>query len=360
LRNWISECRYRAAKEPLFTGSERLLADIQDQLNELTVSHFQIYDPNEDKRLWKGESVDTGIRSRYIEEFLIVYKVEKNSAGEIAGILPGDEIVAISGTDQVTPWGAMRRTGEFTIKRDGLEKKVVIEAKSLQVDMSPQLRPLEGGAAVLEINSFRSEFFANDDWRKFTLKLRPYNHLIIDLRDNAGGNFAAMLRALSTFTCKSELVGTIVQPRKRLPTKKFFDDDTSDDHQIKELDRYGNINLRTFETYGCFTGRVTILIDSDTSSVAEIFAHSFLRRKNARVWGQPTAGDVVLAVWYDLPLLGAGYSFSIPEAEFLTPQKEELEGRGVSPQKELQYDLRVSRAGKDSWIEQAIGKCCSP
>lgn len=353
LEAWIKECRYRAAREPLFTSAPQLLRDIQDQLNELNVSHFQVYDPGEDKRLWKGESIDTGIRSRYVEEFLIVYRVEKGSAAEDAGIKAGDEIVAISGTDQVTPWGASRRAGEFTIKRGETEKKVTIKPKSLTLDSAPRLEAIDSRTALLTMPSFRSDFFAKEKWLPIAKQLSKYDHVIIDLRENAGGNFVAMLRVLSTFMCAERSAGQVVQPRKNLPDKKFLVDDLSDAVQIRELETHRNIELRTYSGYGCFSGKATVLVGSDTSSVSEIFASAFFTRARSRVWGQPTAGDVVLAVWYDLPLLGPGYSFSIPEAEYITPDKIQLEGRGVMPQNELHFDLKVARSGKDGWVEAA-------
>ena len=162
-----------------------------------------------------------------------------------------------------------------------------------------------------------------------------------------------MLRALSTFMCTERSAGQVVQPRKNLPDKKFLIDDLSDAVQIKELESHRNIGLRTYKGYGCFNGRVTVLVSSDTSSVSEIFASVMVHRPRSRVWGQPTAGDVLLAVWYDLPLLGPGYSFSIPEAEYITPDNVQLEGRGVLPQNELYFDLKIARTGKDEWIEKA-------
>lgn len=353
LEAWIKECRIRAAREPLFVSSSQLLRDIQDQLNELNVSHFQVYDPGEDKRLWKGESIDTGIRSRYVEEFLIVYRVEKGSAAEEAGVKPGDEIVAITGTDQVTPWGASRRAGEFTIKRGDKELKIIIQPKSLTLDSAPRLEALDASTALLTIASFRSEYFSKENWLPIAKQLPKYGHVIVDLRENAGGNFVAMLRALSTFMCTERSAGRVVQPRKNLPDKKYLVDDLSDAVQIKELESYRNIGLRTYAGYGCFNGRATVLVGSDTSSVSEIFASAMVHRARSRVWGQPTAGDVLLAVWYDLPLLGPGYSFSIPEAEYITPDNVQLEGRGVLPQNELYFDLKIARSGKDEWIEKA-------
>ena len=353
LEAWVKRCRYNAARVPLWQNERRLLGMIQDQLNELNVSHFQIYDPAEDQRLWTGESIDTGIRSRYVDDTLIIYRVYPGSAADDVDVRVGDEVLAIEGTDQVTPWGAMSRSGLFRLRRQGQTFDVNLQSRTIAPDLSPQVKILDARTAVLEIPSFRSNFFAREDWRKVTARFLRSPHLIVDIRENSGGNFVAMLRVLSTFTCGDASVGQILQPRKRLPQKRGLDDDTSDAHQISELEKFRSVGLRTFPGYGCYTGRVTVLVGPETASVSEIFAHSFLSRAGARVWGQPTAGDVVLAVWYDLPALGKGYSVSIPEAVYLTPQKLELEAHGVSPQKELQYDLKQSLQGKDSWIEDA-------
>lgn len=354
LEKWVGLCRLMAARVKLTAGPEALLADIQDHMNELQVSHFQVYDPNEDKRLWKGESIDTGIRARYVEDLLIVYRVEKGSAGEEAGVRPGDEITSLPGTEQVTPWGAMRRSGKFGIRRRAKDLEIEVSARNFTINSAPALETLRAGTGLLTLSSFRSEFFQTEAWRKVTAKFSAYNHLIVDVRENAGGSFVAMLRALAPFDCGGRLIGTIVQPRKALPAKDALDDDASDLHQIQLLGQFSSVGLKTYEGYGCFKGRVTVLIGPDTSSTAEIFAESFFRRANSRVWGLPTAGDVILAVWYDLPLLGRGYSVSIPEAIYLTADREDLEAHGVYPQRELQYEIEQSLLGKDSWIEEAL------
>lgn len=353
LADWVLRCRTEAARLPLRANEKVLLGNVQGLMNELLVSHFQIYDPGEDKRLWKGESIDTGIRSRYVEDSLVVYRVEKTSAAERAGVKVGDEIIEIADAEQITPWGAMRRTGKFLLKRNGEEVQVEIQATSLTTDARPRLSPLSDQQALLTLDSFRAEYFEADQWKKMAERLMPYRHVIIDIRENAGGSFVAMLRALSTFHCAGKKIGTILQPRKTLPAKLSWDDDLSDAHQIQELEKFGSVVLRTFSGYGCFKGAVTVLMSSDTSSTAEIFAESFLHRPRARVWGMPTAGDVVLAVWYDLPALGPGYSVSIPEAVYLNQEHNELEGHGVRPQRELYYDLKSALRGEDNWITEA-------
>ncbi|MGE0526000.1 MAG: S41 family peptidase [Bdellovibrionales bacterium] len=353
LRRWVQECRLRAARLPLRVGREDLLADLQDHMNALEVSHFQVYSPNEDRKLWKGEAVDTGIRARYVEEFLVVYRVLPGSAAERSGIRPGDEIVALPGTEQVTPWGAQHRAGLFQIHRGTRSMEISIEPTPLAIDSLPRLEPLASDTARLEISSFRAEYFPANTWKDMAHRLSQYAHIVIDLRENAGGNFVAMLRALSTFHCADTSVGTLVQPRKPGLEVQAFEDDISDARQLDELAHFRSLELRTFPGYGCYSGRVTVLIGPDTSSVAEIFAHSFFSRPHSRVWGHPTAGDVILAVWYNLPGLGPGYSVSIPEAVYLTPSNQELEGQGVYPQRELHYDLELALKGVDSWLVEA-------
>ncbi len=354
LQQWLRECHSKASALPSWASQAQIISNLQDHMNEMNVSHFQIYSPAEDRKLWKGETIDTGIRSRYVEDHLIVYRVFADSAAEDAGIRVGDEIVSLPGSDQVTPYGAQSRAGMFTLKRIGEIFYAELKPKALVIDSKPQLFDLGHGHGRLEISSFRSEYFGSESWKELAQQFSKFQHLIIDIRENAGGNFVAMLRALSTFTCSPRLMGRLIQPRKALPDKESFDDDTSDQHQISELESNKSIGLKTFSSYGCYRGKVTVLVSAETASVAEIFAHSFKSRTGSRVWGQPTAGDVILAVWYDLPALGEGFSISIPEALYLTPDNVELESKGVDPSRELFYELAPSLHGKDSWLLQAL------
>jgi len=352
LDKWVGECRRQAARVSWSLTKPELAKQIQDLMGLMNVSHFNIYSPSEDKKMWQGKAVDTGIRARYVEDHLVVYRVLEGSAAKEAGIRSGDEILEIEGTPQVTPWGAQNRSGGFTVLRAQETLHFKVEATELNIDHGPTLDRLSATTAVLEIPSFRSEFF--NDWNGYNGELSKYSHIIVDLRENAGGNFVAMLRALSTFMCTPKDVGVLARPRRGGEDKPAFDDNTEDLFQIEELDKYRSLGLVTYEKYGCFRGKVTVLIGPDTSSVSEIFAHSFFARPNSRVWGQPSAGDVVLAVWYDLAAMGKGYSISIPEAVYLTPQGTEIENVGVAPEREIYYDLSLALAGKDTYIEAAL------
>ncbi len=182
-------------------------------------------------------------------------RVEKGSAAESAGVRAGDEITSVPGSEQVTPWGASRRSGKFGLRRRAKPLEIEVVARTLTMDLSPRLKDLGGQTGLLTLSSFRAEFFERKSWIALVKRLAEYRHLIVDVRENAGGSFVAMLRALSAFHCGDHLVGTIVQPRKTLPSKDALDDDPSDRHQIDLLSQYRSVGLRTFDGYGCFDGR---------------------------------------------------------------------------------------------------------
>lgn len=355
LVDWVRACIEDSSRIGMFRTTDGVLDDLRDRMSEMNASHFLIYDPVEEKRMWKGESLDTGIRSRFIEDHLIVSRVLKGTAAEAAGVRAGDEILAIEGAEQVTPWGAQRRSGRFHLARGDGELEVWLKPTVVVVEYVPELTRIDSRTALIEISSFRGEFFDHDEWLKFTGKFTggQFEHIILDLRENSGGNFVAMLRGLSPFFCSATRIGDLLQPRKVGLESDAFGDELEDEKQIAALDRYRRLGLRTFGDYGCYSGKLTVLIGPETASVSEIFSEAVKMRPRTRVWGQPTAGDVLLAVWYDLPMLGPGYSVSIPEAIFVTTDKRTLENKGVVPQKDLFYDLKIARRGLDSWVEES-------
>lgn len=353
LSHWVRDCLQISRRVGILSQREEVLSELQALMDQMRVSHFLLYTPQEDQKIWKGEAVDTGLRARWVEDRLVVFSILENSGAGQAGVKVGDEVVSIDGDSKISPYGVQNRSGKYLLSRQGAQLSLEILATPLKVDEGPQLKELSQNVGLLKISSFRSEYFEATAWKKQVAHLHQFSSLILDVRDNPGGNFVAMLRALSPLLCEKQLVGTLLQPRKVGEDLEEFADVVDDKFQIDVLEKYKGIQLKSYENYGCFRKPVTVLINSDSMSVTEIFAQALKSRPLTRVWGQPTAGDVVLAVWYDLPLLGKGFSISIPEAVFLTVQGEEIEGHGVWPQKELYYELDEALKGYDTWIEAA-------
>jgi carboxyl-terminal processing protease len=224
------------------------------------------------------------------------------------------------------------------------------------LDESPKLHWLEGSVAHLTIPSFRGDHFFKQKWTPIVEGLSKVRRLIVDLRGNRGGNFVAMLRALSTFYCGVAEAGRLYQSRRQAGTVLKFLDDVDQDVQLSVVDRAQEVNLVTFPGYGCYRGSVVVLVDEGTSSVSEIFAQALKEKNKVQIMGQRTAGDVLLAVIYPLTQLGGDYSLYVPQMNFMSLGGHRIERAGVEPQYTLDYRLDEAEKGVDSWIQRALEK----
>ncbi len=387
----------------------RAIRDINSRLSQIHSSHLSLYSPDENRRLWDNEGSDTGIRSRLIDGELVITSTLENSPARRADLRAGDAVVSINGQDVPSPDDAQATAGSYKIARGKTFFITSLRLENVQEDLRPRLSfvsPSSNRAvaiAVLKIPSFLPQYFEEGSWGTISERFRDVKHAVIDLRGNPGGSFPAMLRALSVFRCGGQNVGSLwrrkragdsesreipneldaqrqlelLQKTDRLLLKTFKtytpgrDESSDDEDKISEADESGTdqtIERATAQTaeqpddlelaprpYPCFHGDTVVLVDEGTSSVSEIFAQAMTNLPDTKIWGWPTAGQVVMARWFQVGSLGGGdYAMSIPIAGFRAENGEEIERIGLRPKRELQYDLAAGLRGEDSWINEAI------
>lgn len=355
-RHFVQRCRAEADTDPVLYNRSEIVARLNAKLSALETSHLNVFSPVEDRTIWENEGFDTGIRSRMIDGFLVVYKVLPDSPAARVGLAGGDVLLYLNDQLVSSSYVAQSGSGVFRIARGEREMEFEIVPEKLIEDFSPLLEPVSDTTAVLRIGSFLAKYFEDPGWRALASRLRMYQHVVIDLRDNVGGSFPGMLRALSPFRCDRPLVGQLFRAPSMSDTmpEAELENDLNAEAQLKLLKLAPIVNLKTFAGYDCYRGDVTVLIDSGTASVAEIFAHSFHGRPRSRVWGQPSSGQVVMAQWFTIPSLGGeGYSISIPIAGYRAVDGTELENQGLRPEKTLYYALEAALLGQDNWVSEA-------
>jgi carboxyl-terminal processing protease len=163
---------------------------------------------------------------------------------------------------------------------------------------------------------------------------RATDGIIIDLRGNPGG-LAGMLMGIS---------GHFVGERTTLGVMKTREG---------ELRFFANPRLVNSAgvRVGPFRGAVAILVDAMSGSASECFTGGMQSIGRARVFGQPSMGQALPALFDRLPngdLLIHAYG------DFVTATGTRLEGRGVIPDEILPLRREDLLAGRDRTLEAAL------
>ena len=161
---------------------------------------------------------------------------------------------------------------------------------------------------------------------------RKHQTLILDMRSNPGGATVTLDR----------MVGNVL------------------DHDLKIADRVGRKEMKPqlAKTRGgnAFTGKLIVLVDSDSASAAELFARVMQLEKRGQVIGDRTSGRVMEAKSYsrsqgaDIKIF---YSFSVTDADLIMKDGESLEHSGVTPDETVLPTAQDLAEGRDPALSRA-------
>ncbi len=277
----------------------------------------------------QGSSGGIGIHLRIGERQVFVDKVLKNTPASRAGLLDGDEIVAIDG-EQVAaliagqdinqanvtiatkirgPQGSavqmtMRRGAEPAYEVELTREEIVISSVKSQL--------LDGGLGYIQITDFKSTTTADfDDALRELLPQRPRG-LILDLRNNPGGYL----------NNAQEVLGRLYSG------VALYESDR--DGALKSLDTIGGpSDARAFEL------ALAVLVNGGSASASEIVAGALRdARQQTFLIGEKTFGKG--SVQNIHPLSDKG-SARITIAHWLTPNKSEINKIGITPALQVPY-----------------------
>ncbi len=163
-------------------------------------------------------------------------------------------------------------------------------------------------------------------------RARRHRAVILDLRGNPGG---------TTTTLNRMLANTI-------------------DRDIKAyefVDRKG----RTTEAVksrkdSAYTGTLTVLVDSNSGSAAELFARIVQLEKRGVVIGDRSAGGVMAARMHEGESRHLFYAFVVTEWDLVMNDGKSLEGVGVVPDETVLPTAADLAAGRDPVLAHAAAK----
>lgn len=246
-------------------------------------------------------------------EIVVISPIE-NSPAKKAGIIAGDVIVSVDGEDisgksltyaQSVITGekgtevkiGIRRSGQkeiiyFTIVRDKFEQTTVAGAI------------IENGTiGYLAISSFSTHTASEVKEQMAYFDKNGIKKLIIDLRNNPGGDKDALIEILRMFTPKGPIFNI-----------EFKDS--------KQNEKYYN-NKDNSKKY-----KIVVLVNEYSASAAEAFAGTMKDTKAAKIVGTTTYGKGTVQTVNGL-LTGAGFRLTI--ATYTTAKGTPVDGIGVTP-----------------------------
>ncbi len=330
-------------------------------ISTLDDPHTRVYAPEEKSDWWRPRFITVGLFLREIDGLPTVVHVEDGSAPKRAGVQVGDVIVSVNGqpaADLIAKRLSERRFTSSSARsksfatlidgpagthvevawqrRDGKRKSARFIRYWHQREFSVQVRREKGDIAVVQIDAF-TQPLARNVAELFREKLKGAKAIVLDLRNNSGGDAQAMADIASNFlgpgfdlgdfTDRSGMQFTILT-RLRSPFTP---------HAITQ----SNIPL-------------VVLSSERTASAAEIFIAGLKASKRASVIGTQTCG-CVLAI-RTRHVLPDGGLLDVSELDYETAAGVRLEKNGVAPDETVLVERADLYSKRDRALDAALAR----
>ena len=349
----------------LYAVIHRLLASLQD-------AHTRAYSPEEKFDWQHPRFVTVGLSLREIQGEVTVVAVERGSTAQRLGIRAGDLIETIEGqparsqlaqklreqAGSSTPQAA--RLFALAALTDGpLETAVTLEWKGTddkvhQASLSRERHERsfalrihhQRGVALVAIDAF-THTLALEFARAMNGKLGHASGLVLDLRNNGGGDAEAMAEIASSLLPTATGLGRFIDRHGNVALK--LETTTRPRLSARFLSAQGFKPLRV---------PIVILTSERTSSAAEILIAALKQSGNTTVLGSQTCG-CVLAVRTRHALPDGG-ELDVSELDYQTAMGVRLEGVGIAPDEIFTLTRRDIYAGRDRMMEAAVARLRDP
>jgi C-terminal processing protease CtpA/Prc len=330
----VLQTRQKIAQAPDMTVANAQIAGLLEMLND---SHTFFAPPRYLK------TVEYGWKFQTFGDRCYVTEVDSGSDAEKKGMKPGDEILTINGftidrdsaarmryaINVLMPRSSLRlelRNAAGKARRFDVESVVhvnptVIGLSGSSADlwfyemgeqkkwgrMRPQYKEFGPDLMVLRVPAF---FQTGSDVDGIFKKAREHKTLIVDLRGTPGGLISSLLAYLGGVFDHDFKASELVTRKK-----------------TESLVVKGNL-------HGSFSGKLIVLVDSETASAGELFARVVQLEHRGTVLGDRSSGRVMTALQFTHEAswnVTYIYGDSITVADMIMSDGKSLERTGVTP-----------------------------
>ena len=355
----VSEAKQKIEKT---SSMNMALSHIAAALDTLGDSHTFFLPPQH------ADHFEYGLEYQMVGDRCFVSHVRPKSNAEAKGVRPGDQILTLNTYDvnredlwkvqyvfsilrpqpvlQLAlqdPSGSQRQVEVPARIREGKKLTdvtwengsnnifdLVREGEQDRHLMRARLREYGDELMVLRIPEFN---FTATEIADMIGKARKHPGLIVDLRGNPGGAVATL----------RYLLGGVF------------------DKEVKIADRVGRKDSKpevAKPLHNPFTGKLVVLVDSNSASASEVFARMVQLEKRGIVMGDHSSGSVMESREYSEQTgteTAIFYGASITESNLIMSDGKSLEHVGVTPDELLLPSAQDLAAGRDPVLARAAG-----
>lgn len=328
----ISAVKKMLSDYSLFDIDEEKMADYASMAMAVAVDDpYTSYFPQEEFSSFRDNLVSTyvGIGATLGADIesgkLVVVSPMEDSPAEKAGMRSGDIIYAIEGEQydatRLSEAATFLKNGEegskvkVTLEREGKGKFDITITREEIIKKSVKSEMLDNGVAYLRITGFESKATqdAKSTYDEFcehldALKVAGMEKLIIDLRDNPGGDLNVVCEIADLLLPEGTITYTEDKHGKRSTLK-------SDNNEL-------NVPM-------------TVLVNGGSASASEILTGSLKDYEKATVIGTKTYGKGIVQTVFPFT---DGSGMSITTAKYFTPSGVCIHNVGIEPHITVEFD----------------------
>jgi carboxyl-terminal processing protease len=362
--DWLAQRSVLRSRAADAQSPQELYAVLRHLLATLMDAHTRVYAPDEKFDWQHPRFVSIGVSLRAVEGQPTVVAVDHGSAAARGGVRPGDVIESVDGepaasvlerrrreqlgsstpqaarghalafllagapgTNVQVGWrtsGNKARSASF--RRDWHERNFVLQ-------ISHQGRDYP----VVEIDAF-TWAITRDLARALKEKLSRARGLVLDLRNNGGGDAEAMAGVASYFLPAATGLGEFTNRSGNVAL-------SLETQALSSLSAYSPARIDI---------PIVILTSDRTSSAAEILVAALKDAKRASVIGSATCGCVLaIRSRHGLP---DGGELDLSELDYRTARHVRLEAHGIMPDENVSLSRRDLYSGRDRVLESALAR----
>ena len=207
-------------------------------------------------------------------------------------------------------------------KQKSAGKKYKINNK-IEVNIIFDTTTIVPKVGLIRLNIFADPIYLLPKFRNTLKQFSAYKGIIIDIRNNPGGNLLIVSSILQCFFSNVETIAYLKSQNSDTP-----------------------ITLNSPKPI--FNKKIAVLINQYCQSGAELFAAVLQEFNKAKLFGSRTSGAVLLA---NIKPLSDEYILEYPYAEIITSKGKKIEGTGVLPNYQIE---NINNKDTDAVIDAAI------